>query len=275
MREWIKDRLSKITVEGVKLELLRTAYGNQSTLIARTDPRALMVWYLFFALAPWFTFDEMVLGGLLIVTVVVAFIARVSKLIVILLIIGVISQILGYGIFALIMGGNWKVFLALSTLILKLVTISVASIAVFASMDPERFSDALVSVGMNGRIAFGVSYAYRIAPVLLEEYNNIINSYRLRSKAPKRGRFFYIRYAFYLGRLAVRSFYPMMLNTAKRTRTTVEGLEVKGFTYSLEDDNAKRLKLSYLQFRSRDAVFLFVNALAVAAVFTAARFIPL
>lgn len=271
--EWVRKRLSKITVEGAKLELLRTAYGNQDTTIARTDPRVLMLWYLFFALVPWFTFDELLLSGLLAITVVVAAIARVSKLIVILLAIGVVSNIIGYGLFALIMGGDWTVFTALSTLILKLVTVSVASIAVFASMDPERFSDALVSMGLNGRIAFGVSYAYRIVPVLLEEYNNIINSYRLRSKAPERGHFFLVRYVFYLARLAVRSFYPMMLNTAKRTRTTVEGLEIKGFTFSLENEKAKQLRLAYLRFRPRDAVFLFVNAVAVAGVFTIARFV--
>lgn len=272
MSEWVRKQLSKITVERVKLELLRTAYGNQETLIARTDPRVLMLWYLFFALAPWFTFNEVILIGLLAITVVAAIIARVSKLIVILLALGVVSNIVGYGLFALIMGGDWSVFTALSSLILKLVTISVASIAVFASMDPERFSDALVSIGMNGRIAFGVSYGYRIIPVLLEEYNNIINSYRLRSKAPERGRFFLIRYVWYLGKLAVRSFYPMMLNTAKRTRTTVEGLEIKGFTYSLESEQAKKLKLAYLRFRPHDALFLFVNAVLVAGIFTLARF---
>jgi energy-coupling factor transport system permease protein len=268
-----QNRISPISVENAKLELLRTAYGNQTTLIARTDPRALLIWYLFFAIAPWFTYNEVVLAGLLIITVVAALIARVSRMLVILLGIGTVTHIVGYGVFALLMGGDWSVFVALSTLVLKLVTISVASIAIFASMDPERFSDALVSIGLNGRIAFGVSYAYRIVPALLEEYNNIINSYRLRTKPPPRGRFFWIRYGFFIARIAVKSFYPMMLNTARRTRTTVEGLEIKGFTYSLENEKARQLKLAYLQFRTYDAIFLFVSAVAVVAVYTIARFL--
>lgn len=275
MIEWIRKRFGRISVESVKMELLRTAYGNRHTLSARIDPRALMAWYLAYALLPWFFFNRAILLGMLLVTVVMAFISRVSKLIVFLLVFGVVSQLLGYGIFALFMGASFDVFWSLSTLIMKLLTISVASIAVFASMDPEQFSDALVSLGLNGKIAFGVSYGYRIIPVLLQEYGNIVNSYRLRSKAPARGFLFGLRYLWYLGGLAVRSFYPMMLNTAMRTRTTVEGLEVKGFTYALENPKAKELRLAHLKIDRTDVGFLVGNAVILAAVIAAGSRIPL
>lgn len=257
------------------MELLRTAYGNRDTLSARIDPRALIAWYMVYALVPWLFFNRTILLGMLAVTVAMAIISRVSKLIVVLLGFGVISQLLGYGIFAIIMGGSVEVFWSLSTLVIKLLVISVASIAVFASMDPEQFSDALVSLGLNGKIAFGFSYGYRIIPVLLQEYGNIVSSYRLRSKAPSRGAFFGVRYLWYLGRLAVRSFYPMMLNTAMRTRTTVEGLEVKGFTYALDNPETRELRLRYLRIRRRDVIFLAVNAVVLCLVIAVGRRISL
>lgn len=39
-------------------------------------------------------------------------------------------------------------------------------------------------------------------------------------------------------RIAVQAFYPLVLNTAKRTRTTVEALETRGFTSATRDGGA-------------------------------------
>ena len=52
------------------------------------------------------------------------------------------------------------------------------------------------------------------------------------------------------------SFYPLLLNTAKRSRTTVEALEMKGYTYASADDNAKKLKLSTLKIGANDLLFV-------------------
>jgi energy-coupling factor transport system permease protein len=153
-------------------------------------------------------------------------------------------------------GGDLTVFWSLSTLFLKLIIVSLASIAVFASLDPDRFADALLSMGMPQQFAFGVSYGYRMIPVLLEEYNNIVNAYRLRSREPERRGFLYMRQLAYLLKIIVRAFYPMILNTAKRTRTTVEGLEIRGYTYALDHPEAKRLRLAYLRVRATDVAFL-------------------
>lgn len=74
----------------------------------------------------------------------------------------------------------------------------------------------------------------------------------------------------YSFKLSVIAFYPLILNTAKRTRTTVEALEIKGFTYAMHDPKVKKLKLSYLKITLKDLAFLAVSALYIAVVFTSA-----
>jgi energy-coupling factor transport system permease protein len=200
------------------------------------------------------------------ITGAAAIAARANRLIFFLLAFGILSDIAGWGIASLLFGGDLTVFWSLTTLFLKLIVVSLASIAVFASLDPDRFSDALLSIGMPQQFAFGVSYGYRMIPVLLEEYNNIVNAYRLRSKEPEKPGFLYIRKLGYLLKIIIRAFYPMILNTAKRTRTTVEGLEIRGFTYALDHPEAKKLRLQYLRVDMADLVFLF-GSLALLALF--------
>jgi energy-coupling factor transport system permease protein len=253
MWESIKE---KISVEYVKREIIKSAYGNRQTFMARLDPRILLTWYLVFAILPWFLYDRVALIGILLLVGVVAVTARVNSLILFMLAFGIIGDIVGWGITSIVFGGDLTVFWSLSTLFLKLIIVSLASIAVFASLDPDRFADALLSMDMPQQFAFGVSYGYRMIPVLLEEYNNIVNAYRLRSREPEPKGFLYMRQIAYLLKIIVRAFYPMILNTAKRTRTTVEGLEIRGYTYALEHPEAKQLRLAYLRVRVTDIAFL-------------------
>ena len=44
-----------MSVEWVKLELLRTAYATRGGLLSRRDPRIVLGWYLVFAVVPWLT----------------------------------------------------------------------------------------------------------------------------------------------------------------------------------------------------------------------------
>lgn len=41
-----------------------------------------------------------------------------------------------------------------------------------------------------------------------------------------------MRYLIYQVKIIMESFYPLMLNTAKRSRTTVEALELRGYRYA-------------------------------------------
>ena len=70
-----------------------------------------------------------------------------------------------------------------------------------------------------------------------------------------------------MAKILILAFYPLILNTAKRTRTTVEALEVKGFTYAIKDPKVKRIKLAYLKILPRDYIFITASALYVALLF--------
>lgn len=265
----------KLSVERIKIELLRTAYGHSLTFLSRFDPRVLMFWYSFFAIAPWFIHDKLVLIGMLLAIALLTYTSKPNVLVLIVLALGLISDTAFVLIVALAFGGGWGAAWALSTLTLKLLIIALASIAVFSSMDPEKLSDALLSLGMPATFSFGVAYGYRMLPILIEEYNNLLYSYRLRGRSPARRGWLGWRSLVYTGKLSVLAFYPLILNTAKRTRTTVEALEVKGFTYAIHNPKVKQIKLAYLKVSPRDYVLLLVSAIYVAGLFAASYFLNL
>lgn len=62
----------------------------------------------------------------------------------------------------------------------------------------------------------------------------------------------------------MQAFYPLMLNTAKRSRTTVEVLEIKGYRYAAVNKEVKKIKLSSLKVRNNDLMFLSLSFLWVA-----------
>ncbi|MFD2627507.1 energy-coupling factor transporter transmembrane component T family protein [Oceanobacillus kapialis] len=266
---------SKLTVENIKIELMRTAYGNEQTPLARLDPRMLILWVLVYSIIPWLTHNLTILIGLTLFTAVLAYLSRVSPLLIILLIIGVISQFTYLVFAAMFLGNSYAALIAVIPVALKVSCVSLATMAVFTSMDPEKFSDALLKMGVPGKFSFGVSYGYRMLPILIEEYQSIIHSFRLRGKQPEKPGFLYVRYVFYYIKICVVAFYPMMLNTAKRTRTTVEALEVRGFTYTLESNVAKDLKLGYLKMTKYDMQFITITLLVTVSVYTTGFLLPL
>lgn len=259
----LRERLS---IDYFKREILKTTYGTRPSLIARLDPRTLFAWYLVFAIAPWLTYNRVVLVGVVAITALAALITRVSGLILFLLGFGMASQAVSLFVTVLIFGGDLTAFWAISTLVLKLLTVSLASVAAFAGLDPERLSDGLLAMGMPMQISFGVSYAFRIIPVLIDEYQSVFNALRLRTRSPERAGPFGLRRIAYWFRLVLRAFYPMMLNTAKRTRTTVEGLELRGFTYVLSHPDARALRVAGLSPGRADALWIGANGAILALV---------
>ena len=171
----------------------------------------------------------------------------------------------------LFFGGGFESIAPLFWLTVKLAIIALASIAVFTSMDPERFSDALLSFGVPGQASFSVAFGYRILPTLMEEFQQIFLSYRLRGKAPTSHGFLYWRSIYYFMKILVMSFYPLILNGAKRSRTTVEALETKGFSYSFTNPNVKKMKLSHFSFAYK-RVFVFVRLGCLCFICFLARF---
>ena len=56
----------------------------------------------------------------------------------------------------------------------------------------------------------------------------------------------------------------MMLNTAKRSRATVEVLEIKGYRYAAVNKEVKKIKLSSMKVSNNDLMFLSLSFLWVA-----------
>ena len=55
-----------------------------------------------------------------------------------------------------------------------------------------------------------------------------------------------------------------MLNTAKRSRTTVEALEIKGYRYAAVNKAVKKMKLATLKVTYNDLLFLAISFLWIA-----------
>lgn len=268
--------LDKVSIDFLRDQVLKNAYGNDDTPIAALDPRVLLLWYLFFGIVPWFLNDVVVLLGFFVLTVVTTRVARVAPLVLFVFALGIFSQT-GYTfIVALFFEGNLDTLLSLLVLTLKVATCSLASITVFSGLDPDKLSNGLLWFGVPERLSFSIAFAYRVLPILMEELQNILLSYRLRGRAPTHdtlgGK---ICWLVYQVKIIVQSFYPLMLNTAKRSRTTVEALELKGYRYASTNLKVLKIKLSSLHAGTREAIFVAVSAAWVILCFAASRIVGL
>jgi energy-coupling factor transport system permease protein len=234
-------------VEWLKLELMRVAYATRGGFLARRDPRAVVAWYAVCALAPWFTYDLTILTVFFVAALGCALAARVGPLLLGLFVLSTVGQV---------------------AYLLLLVLVSLVSMAAFVSMDPEKVCDALLALRAPAILGFAVSYGYRMVPVLVDEFQTIVDGHRLRG-APSRGAgFLGWRAVARVGRIAVQAFYPLILNTAKRTRTTVEALETRGFTAAMRTGAGREQRLAHLRYSAGDAVLLGVTVVVVVAAYT-------
>ena len=265
MNKLSENLLDKFSMEFLRSQVLKNAYGNDDTVIAALDPRILIVWYLFFGLVPWFVDALPFLLGCFLLVMVTTLLARVAGLVLFLFGVGVFSQT-GYLFLAtLLFGGDASAIAPLLVLTLKVATISLASVTVFSGLDPDRLSNGLMWFGCPERLSFSISYAYRMLPMLMEEFQNVLLSYRLRGNPPAHETFMgKVRYLVYQIRIIMESFYPLMLNTAKRSRTTVEALELRGYRYAAANKSVKKIKLAALKVSYNDLLFLAVSFLWVA-----------
>ena len=265
MQKLSENILDKFSMDFLRNQVLKNAYGNDDTIIAARDPRILLVWYLFFGLVPWFVNDLPFLLGCFVLVTVTTLLARVAGLVLLLFAVGVFTQT-GYLLAATILfGGDASAIAPLLVLTLKVATVSLASVTVFSGLDPDRLSNGLMWFGCPERLSFSISYAYRMLPMLMEEFQNVLLSYRLRGNPPAHntvpGK---IKYLIYQVKIIIHAFYPLMLNTAKRSRTTVEALEIKGYRYAAVNKEVRKMKLSSLKVTYDDMIFLAISFLWVA-----------
>lgn len=265
MQKLSENILDKFSMDFLRNQVLKNAYGNNDTVIAARDPRVLLVWYLFFGLVPWFVQDTTFLLGCFVLVMIKTLLARVAGLVLLLFAVGVFSQT-GYLLIATwLFGGDASAVAPLLVLTLKVATISLASVTVFSGLDPDRLANGLMWFGCPEQLSFSISYAYRILPMLMEEFQNVLLSYRLRGNPPAHDTFAgKIKYLAYQVKIIMAAFYPLMLNTAKRSRTTVEALELRGYRYAAQNKTVRRIKLAGLHLSWDDGIFAAVSVLWVA-----------
>ena len=253
--------MDKVSIDYLRNQVLKNAYGNDDTPIAALDPRVLIVWYLFFGIAPWFIGSVPMLLAMFLFTAVTTRLARVAPLVLVIFAVGVFAQTGYMFVAALVFGGNADTLAPLLVLTLKVASCSLASITVFSGLDPDRLSSGLLWFGFPERLSFSISFAYRILPIMMEELQNILLSFRLRGRAPAHDTLLgKLRWLVYQVKTIVQSFYPLMLNMAKRSRTTVEALELKGYRYASANPDVLKIRLSSLAVGSNDAVFIAASA---------------
>ena len=257
--------LDKLSMDFLRNQVLKNAYGNNDSVIAGMDPRMLLVWYLFFGLVPWFVNDIPFLIGCFVLVAVTTKLARVAGLVLFLFVLGVFSQTGYLLLVTLLFGGDASAIQPLLVLTLKVATVSLASVTIFSGLDPDRLANGLMWYGCPERLSFSISYAYRMLPLLMEEFQNVLLSYRLRGNPPAHDTLVgKVRYLIYEIKIIIHAFYPLMLNTAKRSRTTVEVLELKGYRYAAVNKDVKKMKLASLKVGNDDLLFLSLSFLWVA-----------
>ena len=194
--------------------------------------------------------------------------AHVAGLVLFLFGLGVFSQTGYLLVVTWLFGGDASAIAPLLVLTLKVATVSLASVTVFSGMDPDKLANGLMWFGCPEQLSFSISYAYRMLPILMEEFQNVLLSYRLRGNPPAHDTLWgKIRYLAYQIQIIICAFYPLMLNTAKRSRTTVEVLEIKGYRYAAANPEVKKLKLATLKVTNNDLLFLALSFVWVAAAF--------
>ncbi|MGL5382194.1 MAG: energy-coupling factor transporter transmembrane component T family protein [Culicoidibacterales bacterium] len=258
----------KFSLEFLRNQVLKNAYGNNDTIIAKIDPRTLLVWYVFFGVLPWFMHNPTVLLGLFIFVAVTTRLARVAPLVLVLFCFGVLTQSGYLLIVSLFFGGNLETLVPILIMTLKVSITSLASITVFSGLNPDRLASGLLWFGCPDQFAFSIGFAYRILPILIEEFQNILLSHRLRGKAPEQDGFFgKSQYVIYQVKIIMVSFLPLMLNIAKRSRTTVEALELRGYRYANQNKVIKKMKIKMLQLGQVDFYFAIISIIWLWACF--------
>ncbi len=252
--------MDKISMDYLRNQVLKNAYGNDDTIIAALDPRILLIWYSFFGIIPWFLNNMAILMGIFLFVAITTRLARVAPLVLFLFCLGVFSQTGYLLIVSLFFGGDEKTLAVLLVMSLKVVIVSLASITVFSGLDPDRLAIGMTWFKIPERFTFSIAFGYRILPIMMEEFQNILLSYKMRGIAPDHKTIIgKIKYLIYQVHIIILAFYPLMLNCAKRSRTTVEALELKGYRYASTSIKVRRIKLASLRIKNNDIIFVGVS----------------
>ena len=125
----------KVSIDFLRNQVLKNAYGNNDTVIAALDPRILLLWYLFFGLVPWFMDNVILLLGMFLLVAVTARLAKIAPLVLFLFCLGVFTQTGYLLLVSLFFGGNGETVVSLLIMTLKVAVVSLASVTVFSGLD--------------------------------------------------------------------------------------------------------------------------------------------
>src|SRR5699024_11845943 len=115
-----------LSIELIKLDLIRSAYASRGCLFSKMDPRAVLAWYLILAIAPWFTHNLTVLSVFFILGVLSVALAQVGPLMLGLFVFGLLTETISIFIAALFFGGDLTTIVAVTELTLRLGSVSMA-----------------------------------------------------------------------------------------------------------------------------------------------------
>lgn len=272
-KRFYKKFKQKVSITYLREQVLLNAYGNSDTIVAQLDPRVLLVWYSIFGLLPWFIYDWSILLVLFIFMAIIAAITRIAPLIIFFFCVGIFSQTGYLVVSSLIFGGTKETMIPIIIITLKVALVSLASLIVFSGLEPDRLAIGFLWFHLPAQLVFGISFAYRILPVLLDEYQSISRSYRLRGNSPNvNARGGKVRYIFYYLKIMIMSFYPLMLNMAKRSRTISESLALRGYSRGLRNNKVRKMKLETLRLKKEDYLFIALSILAISLGFLFSAF---
>ena len=249
--------LDKFSIDYLRNQVLKNAYGNDDTVIAKLDPRVLLIWYLFFGLVPWFLKDVILLLCLFLFVALTTRAAKIAPLVLFLFCLGVFTQTGYLFIAALFFGGNAQTIVPLLVMTLKVAVVSLASVTVFSGLDPDRLASGMLWFGCPGQLSFSISFAYRILPVLMEEFQNILLSYRLRGNPPSnRTLFGKIRYLCYQVKMVIQSFLSVDAEHGEAFPHNGGGAGTERIPLSVKDPRVRRMKLAMLKVSRTDVAFI-------------------
>ena len=131
---------------------------------------------------------------------------------------------------------------------------------VFSGLDPDKLSNGLMWFGCPERLSFSISYAYRVLPMLME---GVSKHFALLPAARKPtlpgGPVGKGEVSVLPGEGGHARLLPLMLNNRKRSRTTVEALEIRGYRNAAANKAVKRMKLATLKVSTNDLLFLAIS----------------
>ncbi|WP_459193306.1 energy-coupling factor transporter transmembrane component T [Halosimplex sp. J119] len=129
------DAITDISIADVKVDLMRTAYDNDSALLNTFDPRVVLLWTVLFMVVPWLFYDPLPLAILLAAAFALAAISQVSKYLLALLLFGQVTNVGFFVVLVPAMGGTMEALGYLGDNVGRVTTALV-------SLDPAVFGEA-------------------------------------------------------------------------------------------------------------------------------------